>query len=52
MSKGPLELLKSGLTKLKNLTKIKKDDLLAREELLNPVSEEGFVGEISDEEIS
>ena len=51
MSKNPLELLKSGLMKLKNLTKTKKDDLLACEELLNLVLEEGFVGEISDEEI-
>ena len=30
MLKNPLELLKSGLTKLKNLTKTRKDDLLAR----------------------
>ena len=30
MSKNPLDVLKSGLTKLKNLTKSKKDDLLAR----------------------
>jgi vacuolar-type H+-ATPase subunit E/Vma4 len=30
MSKNSLDVLKSGLTKLKNLAKTKKDDLLAR----------------------
>jgi len=29
MSKNPLDVLKSGLVKLKNLTETKKDDLLA-----------------------
>jgi hypothetical protein len=58
MSKNPLDVLKSGLTKLKNLTKTKKDDLLARlhqkekisteeEEWLdnaaNPVDEEAII---------
>ena len=30
MSKNPLDVLKSGLTNLKNLTKTRRDDLLAR----------------------
>ena len=55
--KSPLDVLKSGLTKLKNLTKFKKDDLLAclrREEKIsteeewldnaaNPVNEEAII---------
>ena len=58
MSKNPLDVLKSGLTNLKNLTKTRRDDLLARlhrkekisakeEEWLdnaaNPVDEEAVV---------
>jgi hypothetical protein len=43
MSKNPLNVLKSGLTKLKNLTKTKKDDLLAhlhrKEEISNEEEE-------------
>ena len=67
MSKNPLNVLKSGLTKLKNLTKSKKDDLLARlhrkekisteegewlDNVANLVDEEAIiVDDISDEEI-